>query len=132
MIYILTSSDIFSGLISSTFVPDLYGLMRRILCLIIIEPYCTMTVPLVKHWIITNGFLMAFFIVMQRCYRAWLLSLGFKSLSSSLEVLVSSFTICVGCVLMNSCLLLLTYLFLIHRIFIRRIISRTNLNYPGL
>ena len=51
----LTSSDIFLGLISSTFVSDLYGLMRRILCLIFIAPHCRFTVPFVQHCVITKG-----------------------------------------------------------------------------
>ena len=51
----LTSSHIFSGLISSTFVPDLYELIRRILCLICIVPHCNVTVPLVQHGFIANG-----------------------------------------------------------------------------
>ena len=51
----LTSSYIFSGLISATFVSDLYGLIQRILYLIFVGPYCNLTVPLVKHCVITNG-----------------------------------------------------------------------------
>ena len=42
-------------LISSTFVPDVYGLMRHILCRIFVAPYCYVTVSLVQHCVITNG-----------------------------------------------------------------------------
>ena len=51
----LTSLHIFSGLISSTFVPYLYGLMRPIVCLICIGPHCNVTVQLVQHGSIANG-----------------------------------------------------------------------------
>ena len=51
----LTSSHIFSGLISSTFVPYLYGLIPRILYLICIGPHCNVTVPLIQHGFIENG-----------------------------------------------------------------------------
>ena len=51
----LTLSHIFSGLISPTFVPDLYGLIRRILCLTCIGPYCNVAVTLVQHGFIANG-----------------------------------------------------------------------------
>ena len=51
----LTSSDIFFEIKSSTLVSDLYGLMRRILCLISVGPYCNITVTLVKHCVITKG-----------------------------------------------------------------------------
>ena len=45
----LTSLHIFLGLISSTFISDLYGLMQHILCLICIIPYCKFTAPLEKN-----------------------------------------------------------------------------------
>ena len=51
----LTSSHIFSGLISSNFVPDLYELIRHILCLFFIKPHCTVTVPSVQHDFVANG-----------------------------------------------------------------------------
>ena len=51
----LTLSHIFSGLISSKFLSDLYGLIRRILFLICIRPYCNFTLTLVKHRVITHG-----------------------------------------------------------------------------
>ena len=51
----LTSSHIFSGFIYTTFVPDLYGLIRRILCLIFIGPHCNVAVPLIQHDFIANG-----------------------------------------------------------------------------
>ena len=50
----LTALSIFVELKSSTLVSDLYGLIRRILCLIYVEPYCKFTVPLVKHRVITE------------------------------------------------------------------------------
>ena len=53
----LTSSDIFFELESSTLLSNLYGLMRRILCLIFVRPYCNVTVPLVKYCVITKGHL---------------------------------------------------------------------------
>ena len=34
---------------------DLYGLIQPILCLIFVGPYCNITVPLVKHCVITKG-----------------------------------------------------------------------------
>ena len=51
----LTSSQIFSGLIYSTFVPYLYELIRHLLCQFFIRPHCTVTVPLVQHGFIANG-----------------------------------------------------------------------------
>ena len=51
----LTVSSIFIELKYSTLVSDLYGLMRRILCLISITPHYKFTVPLVKHCVITKG-----------------------------------------------------------------------------
>ena len=65
----LTSSDIFLGLISSTFVSALCVLMRRILCLIFIAPHCKFTVPLVKHCVITKGPVYGFSFFMQCIYR---------------------------------------------------------------
>ena len=53
--HMLTSSHIFLGLISSTFVSYLYGLIRHVLCISSIGPYCKFTMPLVKHGVITNG-----------------------------------------------------------------------------
>ena len=41
-------------LISSTFVSDVYGLMRCILYLFLVTPHCNETVLLVKHCVITN------------------------------------------------------------------------------
>ena len=51
----LTLSHIFSGVISSTFVSYLYGLMWHILCLIYIIPHCNVNMPFVHHCIIKNG-----------------------------------------------------------------------------
>ena len=50
----LTPSHIFPGLIYSTFVSDLYGLIRCILFPIYIGEYCILTVPLIKYRVITN------------------------------------------------------------------------------
>ena len=51
----LTPSNIFFELKSSTWVSDLYGLMRSILYLISVAPICNNTVSLVQHRVITNG-----------------------------------------------------------------------------
>ena len=64
----LTSSDTLFELISSTFASDLYGLIRRILHLNFVRPYCKFTVPLVNHCFIKNGPYMEFNICMQRGY----------------------------------------------------------------
>ena len=53
--YMLTASNMFNELKSLTLVSNLYGLMRRILYLISITPYCNITVQLVKHFVITEG-----------------------------------------------------------------------------
>ena len=64
----LTSSHIFLGLISSTFVSDLYGRMQRLLCLICITPYYIFTVTLEKHRVIKDGTLYG----VSYFYVAWL------------------------------------------------------------
>ena len=46
---------IFQHLISSMSVSNVYGLMRCSLCLIFIFPLCNETVPLIQHYVITNG-----------------------------------------------------------------------------
>ena len=51
----LTSSDIFLGLISSTFISYLYGLMRRILHVIFITEHYKIAAPLVNNRDIKNG-----------------------------------------------------------------------------
>ena len=48
-------SSIFIELKTSILASDLYGLMRRILCLIYVTPYFSITVPLVKHFVIKKG-----------------------------------------------------------------------------
>ena len=48
----LTPSNIIIELKYSTLGSDLYGLMQRILYLIYVAPYCNITVPLVKHFVI--------------------------------------------------------------------------------
>ena len=44
-----------SGVLSSTFASDVYGLIQRVLCLICVGPYFNTTMPLVQHCVITNG-----------------------------------------------------------------------------
>ena len=51
----MTSSHIFLGLISSTFVSDLFGSIRRIFYLIFVRPYFNVTAPFIKHRVIING-----------------------------------------------------------------------------
>ena len=58
--HMLTLPYIFYGLISSTFVLDVYGLIWRILYLIVFRTYCKVTAPLVKHRVIANGPLYGF------------------------------------------------------------------------
>ena len=94
--HMLTSSYVFSGVISSTFVSYFYGWMWRILYLIFITPHYTLNVKLVKQCVFTNGHLMEFHICMQHIYLAWHLSSAFKSLSSTLAGVVGSFNIFVG------------------------------------
>ena len=60
----LTPSSIFFGLKSSTLVSGLYGLMRHILYIICITPYCNITMSLVKHCVIKKDLYMAFHICM--------------------------------------------------------------------
>ena len=57
----LTAWNIFIELKSSTLVSYLYGLMWRIFYLISVAPYCNITVPLVKHCVITKGREYSFF-----------------------------------------------------------------------
>ena len=64
-----------SGLISSTFVSDLYGFIHRILYLIFGRPYCKFTLTLVKHCVLKNG-------SVQRVlyfYAVWLLSMSLST-----------------------------------------------------
>ena len=68
----LTASSIFIELIYSTLVSDLYGLMQRILCLIYVAPYFNVTVPLVKHCVITKGPLYG----VSYLYAVWLVSMN--------------------------------------------------------
>ena len=68
----LTSSHIFLGLISSTFVSDLYGLIQRILYLICIGPYYIFTVPLIKQRVLINGPVYG----VSYLYAAWLVSMN--------------------------------------------------------
>ena len=67
----LTSLDIFFEIKSSTLVSNLYGLMRRILCLIFVGPYFNITMPLVKHCVITKVPLYG----VSHFYALWLLSM---------------------------------------------------------
>ena len=45
---------IFQHLISSAFVSDVNGLIRRIIYLIFIAPHCNVTIPLAQHCVIIN------------------------------------------------------------------------------
>ena len=67
----LTASSIFIELKSSTLVPNLYGLIRRILYLIYIAPHSKFTVPLVKKCVITKGNIYG----VSNFYELWLLSM---------------------------------------------------------
>ena len=69
--YILTSSEIFIELKSLSLVSDLYGLIRRILYLIFVGPYCKCTVPLVKQCVITKEPLYG----VSYLYTVWLVSM---------------------------------------------------------
>ena len=91
-----------SGLIYSTLILDVYGLIWCLLYLLSIAPHCNETVPLVQHYFIKNGTLngVSYF------YAAWVLSM---TLSSTLAVLVGSFTIFVNFILIYLTLLVLTY-----------------------
>ena len=105
----LTFSYTFLGLIYSTFVPYLYDLIQFILCLTCIGPYYKFTVPLVKHSIIKNGPLNGVSYLYSVLLLGTTLSSAVKSLSLTLAVVVSSFTIFVEYVLTNLRLLPLTH-----------------------
>ena len=64
----LTTSDIYLELESSTLLSDFYGLMQRILYVICVAPYCKFTLPLLKHCVITKGLLYG----VSYLYAAWL------------------------------------------------------------
>ena len=51
----LTSSYMFFELESLTLVSESYGLMQCILYVIFVAQFFNFTVPLVKHYVITNG-----------------------------------------------------------------------------
>ena len=51
----LTLSDIFFELMSSTLVSDLYGIIQRILYLFFVGQHCKFNMPLLKRCVITNG-----------------------------------------------------------------------------
>ena len=69
--HMLKASNILIELKSSTLVSDLYGLMQRILYRISVAPYCSITVTLVKHFVITKGPLYGVLYF----YAVWLLSM---------------------------------------------------------
>ena len=123
--HMLTLSRIFFGLISSMFISDVYGLTRLILFLIFIGPYCIATVPLVHHSVTKNGQLHG----VSYLYAAILLSM---TLSLTLYSWSTRF-------LFLRILYLFIFICFFSRIysksnicFIRRIISWTNTNGPGL
>ena len=62
----------FSIIISPTSVSYVYGWIKRILYLIFISSHFNVTVPLVQHWVISNGPLYGFHIWNQNYYLAWL------------------------------------------------------------
>ena len=66
--HILTLSNIFIELKSSSSVSDLYGLMQRILYVIFVAPYCSITVPLAKTLLSKKVLYMASHICMQCGY----------------------------------------------------------------
>ena len=123
--YMLTPSDLFFELKYSTLVSNLYGLMRSILYLISITPYCKFTVPLVKHCVITNGTVYG----VSYFYAVCLVSMKLS------PTLLSWSTLC----LFLRILSLLIWAWFRWRInsqstscFIGRIISWLNTNWPGL
>ena len=67
----LTMSDIFIELSSSTLVSNLYGFIRNILYVFYVAPYCNFTFPLVKHCVITKGTLYC----VSYLYALWLVSI---------------------------------------------------------
>ena len=125
VIYVLTLSSIFLELKSSTLLFNLYVLIRRKLFLCCIVQYFKFTVPLVKQCVTTKGTLYG----VSYLYAVWLRSI---TLSTTFIVKVNSMFILAGFISINLCLILLTYYLPIHPIFIRIIISRPNMNYPGL
>ena len=64
----LTASNVFIELKSSTLVSDLNGLKQRILHLISVAPYRSITVPFVKIYVITKGPLYG----VSYLYKVWL------------------------------------------------------------
>ena len=128
----LTLSDIFFGVNIFNGCIRFIWLNPTYIMTNFIATYCKFTMSLVKHCVIKNDPEMEFCICMQSYHCARLLSLAFKSLSSILAVVVSSFTIFGDHIWINLRLLQLTSLFLIHRIFIGRNIARPNVNCPGI
>ena len=106
--HMLKSSHMFLVLISSTFVSNLYGLIRSILCFVCIGPYCIVTVPLVQHWVITNGPLYG----VSYLYAALLLSITLSFLGIlylRLGIHGQLFTVFVDYIFINVRLISLTY-----------------------
>ena len=119
----LTASFIFFGLKSSTLVSELYGLLRRILYVICIAPYCNIIVPLIK----------------KLCYHKrdsiWRFIFACSLFSehgsiSNFIVIVNCMFILTGVISINLRLFLLMYKFQSTLYFIGIITSRTNTNWP--
>ena len=123
--HMLTSSYIFLGLIPSTFGSYLYGLIRSILYLIFVRPYCQFTAPIGKHHVITNGPLDG----VSYLYAAWLLSMTlYPTLWSWPNWFLFSWILSLLICVYFSWLINYQYTLC----FIGRIISQSNNNCPGL
>ena len=107
--HMLKPSEICFELISPTFVSDLYDLTWGILHLIFVVPYCKFITTLVKLRVITNGPLYGIYYLYAVLLSSMTLSPAFKLIYSTLEVVVSSFTILVDYILINLRLLSLMY-----------------------
>ena len=114
-----------SRVISSTFVSDLDGSMKCILCLIFIAPHCKVIVPLVQYYVITSGPLYGFFNYYSALLLSMNLSLTMWSWSSILYFCGYSFLLIFACFFwrINSQSTLC---------FIGRTTSRPNTNWPIL
>ena len=100
--HMFTSSHIFSGLISSTFVTYEYGLIQCILYLIFFRTYFNVIVPLVQHCVISNGPLNC----VSFLYASWLFKNAFIS---DFKVVVNSFYTFIDIIFINLSLLYMKY-----------------------
>ena len=83
------------------FVSGLYGLMRRILYVIFVAPYCKLTMTFVKHHVIENGSLWSFIFV---C-----IVISEHEFISDIIVVVKLVSIFTDIIFNNLCLVSLTY-----------------------